>query len=153
MSMVTTMMISFSALVVMEPAYGLSNIWLNYVIFMIAASGYMAFGEEFNFTLTALMGSVIFFVRFHHFCIELDQNQQIQEIGQQLDERRLWLSREQYELISQNAGFITFEWDFKNDSIVFSKNWNEIFGRECVIPDFRVRMGSRKTRSRESPSV
>ncbi len=137
MSMVTTMMISFSALVVMEPAYGLSNIWLNYVIFMIAASGYMTFGEEFNFTLTALMGSVIFFVRFHHFCIELDQNQQIQEIGQQLDERRLWLSREQYELISQNAGFITFEWDFKNDSIVFSKNWNEIFGRECVIPDFR----------------
>ena len=48
----------------------------------------------------------------------------------------MWLTREQYELISQNAGFITFQWEPETDRIIFSQNWTEIFEHHNVIPGF-----------------
>ncbi len=135
-NMAATMLIAFSALVSMEPVYGLVNIWINYFVFMLAPPIYLFSGEGFNYTLTVLMASVICIIRFRHSCIELDQSQQIQEIGQKLNERRLWLTQKQYELISQNAGFITFQWDSENDRIVFSKNWKECFDGHYEIFHF-----------------
>lgn len=134
--MAATMLVAFSALVIMEPVYELIYIGVNYFIFMTLAEIPLYSGEGFNYTLTAIMAGVICGVRFQHLCIELDQRNQIREIGRKLDERRLWLTKEQYDLISQNAGFITFQWDLKSDRIVFSKNWKEFFECSYVIPKF-----------------
>ena len=119
--MAVTMMITFAAIVTARPVYTLINIWINYFIFMMVSSIPLFSGEGFNYTITALISSMISLVGYRRLCIELEQRRQIREIGQKLDERRMWLTREQYELISQNAGFITFQWEPETDRIVFSK--------------------------------
>ena len=134
--MAVTMMITFAAIVTARPVYTLINIWINYFIFMMVSSIPLFSGEGFNYTITALISSMISLVGYRRLCIELEQRRQIREIGQKLDERRMWLTREQYELISQNAGFITFQWEPETDRIVFSKNWTEIFEHHNVIPGF-----------------
>ena len=97
----------------------------------------MLSGEGFNYMLTALMATAICIVRSYHLYLELEQSQQLSEYDRQLSEHRSWLTREQYELISQNAGLITFQWDLRNDWIAFSDNWEEIFESTCVISGFR----------------
>ena len=135
-TMASTMLVAFSALVIVEPVYGLIIIWANYFIFMTAAQISLFSGDGINYTLTALMASVICIVRFRHICIELDQSRQIHEIGEKLHTRRFWLTKEQYDLISQNAGFITFQWDPEKDKLVFSKNWRDFFENDYEIPRF-----------------
>lgn len=136
--MAVSMMVCFSALVIMEPLYGLFNIWINYFIFMLTASIPLFSGVGFNYTITALMASMICIVKFRHLCIEIAQSAKIREIDEKLNERRLWLTQEQYELISQNAGFITFRWDSENDTIIFSKNWEKYFENSYEISNFHV---------------
>lgn len=135
--MAVSMLISYSALVVLEPLYGLLNIWANYFIFMLAASVPLFSGNGFNYTVSLLMGSMICIVRFRHLCIELEQGEQIKEYTRKLRESRFWLTQEQYELIGQNAGFITFQWTPEDDRVVFSKNWQEIFGHPYEISGFQ----------------
>lgn len=132
-----TMLVAFSAIVTIELPFALLNIWLNYFIFVFLSQIPLLSGEGFNYMLTALMATAICIVRSYHLYLELEQSQQLSEYDRQLSEHRSWLTREQYELISQNAGLITFQWDLRNDWIAFSDNWEEIFESTCVISGFR----------------
>lgn len=132
--MVVTMIIAFSALIVMEPLYGLANIWINYVLFSYNA--HFSFGQWINFTITALLASLIICVRFCQLCMELRTDKEMEEMSEKVKGGKFWLTKEQYELISHNIGLITFRLDLKNGCIIFSKNMEEILGKPFEIPEF-----------------
>lgn len=133
--MVVTMLIAFAALVMMEPIYAVSNILINYCLISYFAN--FTFGQRVNFTITALLACMIYFVRFHQLCLELKNDRTIEEMNEKFGDGKLWLTKEQYELISQNAGLITFRYNMKYDNIVFSENIQKIFDNTFEINNFQ----------------
>lgn len=133
--MVVTMLISFAALVVMEPVYAILNIVINYCFFSYFAK--FLFGQSINFTITALLACLIYFVRFQQLCMELKNDKTIEEMNEKFGGGKFWLTKEQYELISHNAGLITFRFNLKYDNIIFSDNVQEIFGNAFEISGFQ----------------
>lgn len=133
--MVVTMLIAFAALVVMEPVYAILNIVINYCFFSYFAK--FSFGQSVNFTITALLACLIYFVRFHQLCMELKNDKKIEEMNEKFGGGKFWLTKEQYELISHNAGLITFRYNLKYDSIIFSDNIQEIFENSFEINGFQ----------------
>ena len=111
--MAVTTLVAFSALGVMKPWYAVCNLVLNFVLlipYMFMAGGKDT-GVLFNYSLTAVVCFVIYFVRFHDIRTELLQKQKIVDISRQLEESRkqFSLSSEQYALILQRGHFIVFE--------------------------------------------
>lgn len=132
--MIVTMIIAFAALLVMEPLYGLLNIWINYSVFLYHA--HFSLGQGINFTITAFLASLIICVRFRQLCMELKTDKEMEEMSEKVKGGKFWLTKEQYELISHNIGLITFRLDLKNGEIIFSKNMEDIFGKPFEMPQF-----------------
>lgn len=133
--MVVTMLIAFSALIIMEPFYALVNIWLNYFVFLYVA--HFSLGQGINFTITALLATLISGVRFRQICMELKNDKKMEQMNEKFNSGKFWLTKEQYELISHNVGLITFRLDLRNGSMIFSKNMETIFGKPFEIQDFK----------------
>ena len=137
--MAITTLVAFSALGVMKPWYAVCNLVLNFALlipYMFMAGGKDT-GVLFNYSLTAVVCFVIYFVRFHDIRTELLQKQKIVDISRQLEESRkqFSLSSEQYALILQRGHFIVFEWNIREGGVRFSREWETVFGRESEIRD------------------
>ena len=138
-TVVTAMVLMFS-IFWMKPAYAMANLIVNYGIFMLFLhinDGFSS-GEIINFTITALVCGLIYFVRYWHMGIELSQARMITNIQQELTEtrRNFSLSLEQYELIRERGNYVTFEWDIRKDRISFSRGWQEWFHEPADIMRF-----------------
>lgn len=134
---IITTVVTFSALFMMRPVYALSNLAINYLPFVFFLWNFTSSGEVINFTITILICAVVFWVRYRHLCIELQQEQEIQQVHKELDEARHQseLTLEQYELIRDKAEYITFKWDIRGGGIHISKGWKEKFGFPEFLPD------------------
>ena len=137
--MAITTLVAFSALGVMKPWYAVCNLVLNFALlipYMFVAGGKDT-GVLFNYSLTAVVCFVIYFVRFHDIRTELLQKQKIVDISRQLEESRkqFSLSSEQYALILQRGHFIAFEWNIAGGEVRFSGEWEEVFGKDSMIRD------------------
>ena len=133
---VVTALVAFSAVFWMKPICALLNLLCQYLIFIILLRVPIHSGMGVNFTITVILALVIYLARFQHMYEELEQRRRLREANRQLTKTGFWLTREQYELISQTVGFITFQWDIHTDSINFSKEWEEIFGYPSYLENF-----------------
>ncbi len=137
--MAITTLVAFSAIGVMKPWYAICNLVLNYALLIpyVFIVGGNDSGVLFNYLTTAGICFVIYFVRFHDIRTELIQKQEIVDISRQLAESRkqFSLSREQYALILQKSHFIAFEWNINGGEVRFSKEWEEVFGKDGLIPN------------------
>lgn len=126
---IITAVVAFSSLFIMRPVYAMSNLAANYLIFVFFLQSRFSSGEVINFTITILLCAVIYFVRYRHFCIEVSQENRLNDVQYQLSETRrsLQLSVEQYELIREMGSSVMFEWDINKDIIRFSKEWTKWF--------------------------
>lgn len=131
---IVTTVVTFSALFVMRPVYAIGILAINYLPFVLFLWNFTSSGEVINFTITILICAVVFWVKYRHLCIELQQEQEIQQVHKELDEARHQseLTLEQYELIRDKAEYITFKWNIRDGGIHISKGWKEKFG----LPDF-----------------
>lgn len=135
---ITTAVVTFSSLFVMRPVYALSNLAVNYLIFLGFLQSSFSSGEVINFTITILLCGTISFVRYKHLCIEVAQEKELGDMQQELSETRrsLRLSAEQHELIQKLGSYVTFQWDIHKDVIRFSREWTDWFDTPEKILDF-----------------
>lgn len=136
---ITAALLIFSALLIMHPIYTLSNLLIScggFILFLFFCIGDS--GLVINFSITALLCIVIYLARYRHFHIEMLQDRKLKELQQELSEtqRDFRLSIEQYELIHEQGSYVTFEWNLRDDSILFSKEWKELFGESEIITHF-----------------
>ena len=132
-------LVAFAALVVMKPLYAAVNLGLNFALLILWIPVNAGYTPEvlFRYTLTAAVCFVIYFIRFRSIRIQLLQRKEIVDISRQLEESRkqFRLSSRQYELILQKSHFISFEWNIVEGEVRFSQEWENVFGRKCVIRD------------------
>ncbi len=136
---VTTAVLGFSALLVMNPLYALCNLSIGcgsvigVLLFCTGDSRLVV-----SFAIVSLLSIVIYLARYRRFHIEMVQDRKLKELQRELSitQHDFRLSIEQYDLIHEHASYVTFEWDLKEDTILFSKEWAELFGESERISHF-----------------
>lgn len=152
---IITAMAVFCSLFVMKPGYALAAMGGSYILFVLFLGMNFSSGEVINFTITASLCLLVYFVRYKHLYIELTQAKLLNDIRQELSEtqRNFRLSIEQYELIRERDNYVTFEWDVNADRIRFSEEWNEWFNEPKDIPHFKKFIREIKTVKPEQKEI
>ena len=66
-TVITAMAIVF-ALLIMKPVYAFVNLAVSYLLFVVFLFANFSSGEVINFTITALLCGLLYFVRYRHLC-------------------------------------------------------------------------------------
>ena len=93
------------------------------IIFIIFLNSTSNITAMINFSFTAFLCVIIYIDRYKDICFEISQSKMLDDMKSKLEDsqRSLTMSLEQYKLIHENSGCITFEWNIKDDCICFSK--------------------------------
>ena len=152
---ITTALMIFSALLMIRPWFALVNLTLSYLLFVVFLHFMFGSGEIINFSITFLLCVIIYLVRYKHWHIEMIQAQSLNALQQELldTKQEFKLSAEQHELILEKEHYVTFEWNIQKDWIRFSKEWNDLFGQPCDIPQFSEYIRSLNGISQEQKSI
>ena len=135
---ITLGIVFFASFLVIKPIFAMLNLGICYFTFGSYLIYAFSTGELINFTITMLLCIAIYFIRFHSLCLELSQNQTLQNLERELSKAKtnFKLSADQYELIRKHVNYVTFEWNIQQDWIRFSKEWSEWFGQPQDIAKF-----------------
>lgn len=126
---VTTIVFMFTGLCMYKPAFTLTCLGLCYAAFVLSLNLMYSSGEVINFTVTVLLCTLMYLVRFRHQCIELEQEKRILDVQRELTDvrRDFRMTVEQYRQSPERETSISFEWDIHGDWIRFSKEWKRYF--------------------------
>ena len=135
---IITSFVIFSSLLAMNPVYELVNLALSYFIFIIFLNFTSNVMAMINITFTAILCVIIYIARYKDLCFEISQSKILNDMKCKLEDsqRSLQMSLEQYELIRKNGGYITFEWNIKDDSMCFSKEMKDYFDYPEFVSSF-----------------
>ncbi|MBM6951809.1 GGDEF domain-containing protein [Anaerotignum lactatifermentans] len=126
----------FSAMLAFKPIYALSNMILSYLIFVLYLRSIPMLGAVWSFSFSAVLCVAIYLARYKDILFEISQIKIVDDIKFKWLNIPKNLSPEQYELIREKAGYITFEWDIQKDCIYFSKEINDYFDYPATIAPF-----------------
>lgn len=130
-TMATTLVV-FSALFIMEPLYAVINLGLNYLAIILYLTINLGdSGAVINYGIVSVLSFVIYCARLKDIRTELLQEKKIEDINRVLEEteEKFRLTNAQYELILEHGKLIAFEWEIKDGTVKFSKEWKDIFGQ------------------------
>ncbi len=133
---IVTGMVVFSSLLAFRPTFAVPNFVVCYAMFMAFLYSVSQTGAMINFTFTAVLCVAIYCARYKDICMEIEEIKTLGEIRSQWMNMPKNLSQEQYELIREKGGYITFEWDIQKDCIYFSKEIKDYFNYPASITSF-----------------
>lgn len=142
-----TIMVGLAALFIMRPLYALLHLGLGSLIFIFYLDWLVGPAKAISFTMTACLCGVIYVIRYRSLCEELSQARLLDDVRNELREAQqgFRLSAEQYQMIQEQGGHITFAWDIRSDWIRFSKEWSTAFGQPELIEHFQKYVYGLKT--------
>lgn len=134
-----TIMVGFAALFIMRPLYALCHIGLASLIFLFYLVWLLGPAKAVSFTMTTCLCVVIYLLRYRSLRGALSQARLLDDVQHELSEAQqgFRLSAEQYQMIQEHGGHITFAWDLRSDWIRFSKGWSVVFGQPERIEHFQ----------------
>lgn len=135
---VITSIFLLSGFLIFKPVFTIIGTATIYFVFVLYLKLFFSSGEVINFTITVILCLLMYLIRYKHTCIEVSYGKRIREVQQELTKAQndFRLTIEQYELISKQENFVTFEWDIKEDWIRFSKEWRNYFDIPGSISGF-----------------
>lgn len=133
---IVTAFVIFSSLLAFKPIYAVSNMVICYGVFMLFLNSMSQYMVMIYFSFTVFLCMVIYCARYKDICIEISKLKILDDIKIKWMNLPRNLSAEQYELIREKGGYITFEWDIQKDCIYFSKEINDYFEYPAIISSF-----------------
>ena len=133
-----TFLLCYAALFLLKPVVAISNIAANVLLYWLLTFPYQSAGVGVNIVIAAGIAGIVAVSQFRHVYIELEQQKKLQDFDSELqsERERFRLSEEQYTLLVNQTDDIFFQWEIADDSMVFSRNWQLLFGYPLQIPGF-----------------
>lgn len=128
-----------SAFVLLEPAWSIPSFIAGCILFIVMNLSFMTPERlGFLFLITALSISLSL-LRFRQTVTLLELRKKISDTDTLIftEQEKLKLSLEKHRIIFNQTNDILLEWDIEEDKVLFSKNWNLLFGHPLTIPDFQ----------------
>lgn len=133
-----TFLLCYAALFLLKPAVAISNIIANVLLYWLLTYPYQSPGVCVNIVIAAGIACIVAVSKFRHVYIELEQQKKLRDFDSELQSERekFRLSQDQYTLLINQTDDILFRWDIANDTMLFSHNWQLLFGYPRQIAGF-----------------